>query len=85
LQSGLPVLAIINHGNDLQTIIETYKVGRATTDRSQENLQLLVNSLLEEVSLPDSEINSRCKTLAVKLFSSQAAVEQIVQSLNSVK
>ncbi len=85
LQSGLPVLAIINHGNDLQTIIETYKVGRVTTDRSQENLQLLVNSLLEEMSLQNCEINSRCKNLAAKLFSSQAAVEQIVQSLNLVK
>ena len=85
LQSGLPVLAIINHGNDLQLIIETYKVGRVTTDRSQENLQLQVNSLLDEMSLQDSEINSRCKALAVKLFSSQAAAGQIVQSLNSVK
>ncbi len=85
LQSGLPVLAIINHGNDLQLIIETYKVGRVTTDRSQENLQLLVNSLLDEMSLQDSEINSRCKNLAAKLFSSRAAVEQIVRSLNSVK
>lgn len=85
LQSGLPVLAIINHGNDLQTIIETYKVGRVTTDRSQENLQLLVNSLLEEMSLQDCEINSRCKNLAAKLFSSQSAVGQIVQSLNLVK
>jgi glycosyltransferase involved in cell wall biosynthesis len=85
LQSGLPVLAIINHGNDLQLIIETYKVGRVTTDRSRENLQLMVNSLLDEMALQDSEINSRCKNLAAKLFSSRAAAEQIVRSLNSVK
>jgi glycosyltransferase involved in cell wall biosynthesis len=85
LQSGLPVLAIINHGNDLQLIIETYKVGRVTTDRSRENLQLMVNSLIDEMALQDSEINSRCKNLAAKLFSSRAAAEQIVRSLNSVK
>jgi len=81
----LPVLAIINHGNDLQLIIETYKVGWVTTDRSRENLQLMVNSLLDEMALQDSEINSRCKSLAAKLFSSRAAAEQIVRSLNSVK
>ena len=85
LQSGLPVMAIINHGNDLQLMIEQHRVGRATTDRSQEHLQLLVNSLLDEISLKDDEISSRCKNVAAKLFSSQVAVEQIIKALNSVK
>ena len=85
LQAGLPIMAIINSGNDLQTIIQEHQVGRVTTDRSQENLKLLANSLLEEISLRDSQISSRCKNLAATLFSSQAAVEQIIKALNSVK
>ena len=85
LQSGLPVLAIVNHGNDLQLMIEKYQVGRVTTDRSKENLQILVNSLLDDMALQDADMMSRCKNLAAQLFSSRAAAEQIVKALNSVK
>jgi glycosyltransferase involved in cell wall biosynthesis len=85
LQSGLPVLAIINHGNDLQLMIEKYQVGRVTVDRSPENLRLIANSLLDEVSSQGVELSSRCKNLAANLFSSQAAVEKIIKALNSVK
>lgn len=85
LQSGLPVIAIINHGNDLQFIIEKYQVGHVTTDRSRGNLLALANSLIEDNSLQNGEMSSRCKKLAAELFSSKAAVEQIINSLNSVK
>ena len=85
LQSGLPVMAIVNHDNELQLMIDRYQVGRATTDRSQENLQLLASSLLDEIELQDGKVNSRCKNLAAKLFASQVAVEQIVRTLNSIK
>lgn len=85
LQAGLPIMAIINSGNDLQTIIQEHQVGRVTTDRSQDNLKLLANSLLDEISLKNSQISSRCKNLAANLFSSQSAVAQIIKTLNSVK
>lgn len=85
LQSGLPVLAIINHGNELQLMIEKYQVGRVTVDRSRENLRLLANSLLDEVSSQSVEFSSRCKNLAANLFSSEAAVKQIIKTLNLVK
>jgi len=85
LQSGLPVMAIVNHGNELQLIVDKYQVGRATTDRTKENLKILANSLLDEIALQDCYIELRCKNLATKLFSSQVAVEQIVNTLNSVK
>lgn len=85
LQSGLPVIAIINDGNDLQSIIEKYKVGQATTDRSQGNLRALANSLIEDGSLQDGRMSLRCINLAADLFSSRVAVEQILNSLNSEK
>lgn len=85
LQSGLPVMAIVNHGNDLHLIIEKYQVGKATTDRSQENLRVLASLLVEDISSKNGEISSRCKALASELFSSKTAVEQIMHSLNSMK
>lgn len=85
LQSGLPIIAIINSGNDLQLIIEKYRVGRVTSDRSQTNLQLLAESLLEEISMQSGEMSDRCKNLAAQLFSSETAVKQIAHALISVK
>lgn len=85
LQSGLPVMALINDGNDLHFMIEKHKVGRVTTDRSQRNLRALAESLLEEMSLNGSDISFRCKSLAADLFSSRAATQQILKTLNSTK
>jgi glycosyltransferase involved in cell wall biosynthesis len=85
LQSGLPVIAIINDGNDLQLMIEKYQVGQVTTDRSQGNLRTLAISLIDDVSLQDGGMSLRCKKLAAELFSSSAAVDQIINSLNSAK
>jgi hypothetical protein len=78
-------MAIINDGNDLQSIIEKYQVGKVTTDRSQENLRVLASLLVEDFISKNGEISSRCKVLASELFSSKTAVEQIVNSLNSMK
>jgi hypothetical protein len=85
LQAGLPIMAIINSGNDLELIIEKYQVGRVTTDRSQENLQLLAESLINEISAQNNTVSTRCKNLAAKLFSSESAVKQILKTLHSVK
>jgi len=81
LQAGLPTMAIINSGNDLQLIIEKYQVGKVTTDRSQEKLVFLAASLIDDISLKDGEMNIRCKKLAAELFSSEAAVKQIIKAL----
>ena len=85
LQAGLPVMAIVNGGNDLHSIIEEYGVGRVTADRSPDHLRALATSIVAEISHPTAEISLRCKKLANKLFSSKVAVEQITQALNSVK
>ena len=81
LQAGLPTMAIINFGNDLKLIIEKYQVGKVTTDRSQEKLGILAASLIDDISLEDGEMNIRCKKLAAELFSSEAAVKQIIKAL----
>ena len=85
LQAGLPIMAIINAGNDLQLIIEKYQVGRVTTDRSQEKLGVLAASLIDDISSENDEMSIRCKKLAAELFSSEAAVKQIIKTLYLVK
>lgn len=85
LQSGLPVMAIINDGNDLRSIIEMHQVGKVTTDRSQDNLRELASELIDDLVSNRGEISARCKGLAFTLFSSKAAADQITDSLNSVK
>ncbi len=82
LQSGLPVMAIINEGNDLQLIIDRYQVGKVTTSRNPEHLQKLAESLVDCIKLDGSQFDYACKQLATKLFSSQHAAKQIIDALN---
>uniref|UniRef100_Q47GL0 Colanic acid biosynthesis glycosyl-transferase n=1 Tax=Dechloromonas aromatica (strain RCB) TaxID=159087 RepID=Q47GL0_DECAR len=78
--SGLPVLASINPGNDLVDLILQEKVGGVCTDSSVASLAQLARDLVDNVS-NDREKGERCRRLAEKLFSPQAAVRQIVTAL----
>lgn len=82
LQAGLPVLASINPGNDLERMILHENVGRVCTDHSVETLQRLALELLAESGLNSgTSIAVRCKALSSKLFSPETAVRQIVTAL----
>ena len=85
MQSELPILAIINEGNDLESIIKNYQVGRVTTDRNYKNLQIIVNSLLDEISINKTFISSQCRKLSAELYTTKKAVDQITIALNSLK
>jgi glycosyltransferase involved in cell wall biosynthesis len=80
MHAGLPVLASINAGNDLADLVETERVGRASTDPAAEDLpRLALEMLRDELS---SDTASRCCTaLARRLFSTEAAVRQIVAAI----
>jgi glycosyltransferase involved in cell wall biosynthesis len=86
MQAGLPVLASINPGNDLESMILREGVGRVCTDQSVENLQQLALELVAELatgsgSARNSAFAERCKALSAMLFSPEAAVRQIVAAL----
>ena len=88
MQAGLPVLASINPGNDLEGMILRERVGRVCTDQSVETLQRLALELASEVvaaggapSTGNASAAARCKTLSARLFSPDAAVRQIVVAL----
>jgi len=50
MQSGLPVLASINPGNDLAELIQSEGVGRVYTDHSVDTLQRLAQELTDEIA-----------------------------------
>lgn len=80
MQYGLPVLAHINHGNDLVELIEKEQVGRVCTDTSIESLRYFALELSSDMA-SDEGIKNRCKALAARLFSPEIAVKQIVEAL----
>ena len=82
MQSGLPVLASINPGNDLAELIDRECVGSACTDSSAVTLRCLAEILADEIAV-DSNIQIRCLRLAARLFSPETAVKQIVQALSA--
>jgi glycosyltransferase involved in cell wall biosynthesis len=85
LLAGLPVLAIVNKGNDLELLIEQHGVGKVSFGGNSAALGLLVESIVQEVEENGEELSKRCKHLAQQMFSSETAVNQIVSSLQSLK
>ncbi len=82
MQSGLPVLATINPGNDLEKMIIEHRVGDVISDNSVESLRQKADRLLG-MSLPDTVLSQRCQDLALNTFSPSAAVSQITDALRA--
>jgi len=82
IQAGLPVLARINPGNDLEKLINKERVGRVCTGGDATVLEELTEKLLAD-QVESVELKSRAKLLAQRLFSSTSAVQQIVNSLQA--
>lgn len=80
MQAGLPVLASINPGNDLERLIEAECVGRVCTDYSVNSLRVLAQELADEI-VSDESVSVRCRALSARLFSPDIAVRQIVAAL----
>ena len=81
MQSGLPVLANINAGNDLAALIRKEQVGMVSENNDADTLYLIAAELLECLD-DDPDMPSRCKALFARLFSAETAVQQVVQGLS---
>lgn len=81
MQSGLPVLASINPGNDLADLIQKKCVGRVCTDHSVDTLQRLALELVGEIA-SDKSMAINCRALSATLFSPEMAVGQITAALD---
>lgn len=80
MQSGLPVLANINPGNDLAALISQENVGRVSTEHSARVLHRLTEDLVSSLD-GDTDMRLRCKALFDRFFSPDTAVRQIVTAL----
>jgi len=80
LHAGLPVLASLNKGNDLEKIIDEYKLGSYSYDG---NFNTLAMKMLELVEMNHSKDESilRCNQLIKKNFLPESAANQILKSL----
>lgn len=79
LQSGLPVLAIVNPGNDLLGLIPKYKIGIADDGNDLVVLRQKALSLSTQVR-EDTRMADRCKALANSLFESKEISRQIIST-----
>ena len=80
MHAGLPVLASINPGNDMAMLVAKEKVGQVSIDPAGADLEGLALTMLDN-ELTGNETPRRCRTLARRLFSSEAAVRQIAEAL----
>ena len=82
MQSGLPVLANINAGNDLAQMICEEQVGQVCESNQVEDLVQFANQLLAQIE-SDGQISSRCISLFEREFAVEKTVRQIVVALSA--
>ena len=81
MQSGLPVLANINAGNDLALLIRDERVGHVCETNQVDELLLLTEKLLDQIQT-DSGLSARCAALFEREFAVENTVKQIVAALS---
>ncbi|MDP3187517.1 glycosyltransferase family 4 protein [Limnobacter sp.] len=79
MQSGLPVLANVNAGNDLAQLIRNEQVGEVCESNRVSELHALAEQLCKHQEKHLSENN--CQQLFKQKFSAENAVQQIVAAL----
>lgn len=80
MQSGLPVLANINAGNDMANTIRAEQVGQVCESNQVSELLRLAKKLLIQIET-DKALPARCKALFEREFAVEKAVKQIVAAL----
>lgn len=80
LEAGLPVLANINSGNDLEDLIRDESVGVVSKSSNKYDLRDALDELLEMLET-DAGIHTRCMSVFKNLFSVNVAARQILSRL----
>lgn len=80
IQSGLPVLACINPGNDLGNLIRSERVGLVCEDNDGDALAEACGALIEYIGR-DGAMRQRCLKLFERSFGAGSAARQIVAAL----
>ena len=82
IQSGLPVLANVNSGNDLAKIIRNEQVGQVCENNRADDLVRCALELLVQIE-NDADLPVRCIKLFQREFAVEKTVRQIVAALSS--
>lgn len=80
MQSGLPVLANVNAGNDLAKMIRDERVGQVCETYQSDELLALAHKVLVQIDA-DADISARCRRLFEREFAVARTVQQIVAAL----
>lgn len=81
MQSGLPVLAIVNAGNDLADLVRCERVGAVCETHQLVALRALCIELMAQID-SDPGLSRRCARLFAHRFAADGAVRQIVSALS---
>ena len=76
IQSGLPVIAFINEGNDLLSLIETNRVGFATSNLDVSSMKKKCLNFMGSIK-SNTDMKKRCKKLFTSLYSPEKISKQI--------
>lgn len=82
MQSGLPVLANVNAGNDLAQMIRDEQVGQVCESNQVDELVVLVERLLVSFEANDG-LSERCRRLFEREFAVEKTVQQIVSAFSA--
>ena len=81
LHAGLPVLARINPGNDLEALIRDQAIGQVVAGDDDDRLLAMATALLDDPAMRDG-MADRGRLLARSMFSPAAVVKQVVAGLS---
>ena len=81
MQSGLPVLANVNAGNDLAQLIRDEQVGQVCESNQVTDLLQLTDKLLAQIDSQADDLPNRCRSLFEREFAVDRTVRQIVAAL----
>jgi glycosyltransferase involved in cell wall biosynthesis len=80
MQGGLPVLALVNPGNDISSMIRDERVGQVSEGRDTDEICALAGTLLDQIN-SDAGLPDRCRALFVREFSVESAAAQVAAGL----
>ena len=83
MQSGLPVLANVNAGNDLAQMIRDEQVGQVCESNQVAELLQLTDKLLTQIDTQADDLPVRCRSLFAREFAVDRTVRQIVAALDT--
>lgn len=82
MHAGLPVLASINPGNDMEEMIRDERVGVVSTEPDGADLPALAQALARAIE-QDPDYPARCLQLAARRFSARTIAGQLAAGLKS--